>query len=232
VSFSLSGFEHPDAETFKSCGVPPAIYRVDGLSLGCWALHGTRLVGASSLLELSLSEVPQAQPAVDYCLTTNLADTAGRLCALDAQFGVCVQGSCETGLPDAAAPDSTNLPVCTEDTPGEACMVETSNGLGRCRSGRCVHEAGEEILADQLVIPCSDAAALMSDARNGYSCLQPELGAFGSCYLGRCRRRCEATSDCMPSEGRFLGPLGQEVVCDEAVAHAGVQVCMRSDERR
>jgi hypothetical protein len=232
LSFTLSSFERPGAETFKACGAPPAIYRVDGLSLGCWAMHGTRLAGASSLLELSPAEVPQAQPAVDYCLRTNLADTAGRLCAVDAQFGVCVEGACETGLPDAAAPQSTNLPACTIETPGEACMVATPTQLGRCRSGRCVQETGAQILADQLVIPCSDPAAATSDARNGYSCPQPELGTFGSCYLGRCRRRCEIDPDCMPSEGSFLGPLGQEVACEEPVANAGVRVCVRNDEVR
>ena len=233
VSFTLSGFEHPDSETFKDCGATPAIYRVDGLSLGCWAMQGTRLVGASALIELSLAEVPQAQPAVDYCMTTNLADTAGRMCALDAQFGVCLDGSCETGILDAAVPESATVSACTKETPGEACVVSTSSELGRCRSGRCVREEGEEILADQLVVPCSDGTAITSEARNGYSCLQPELGAFGSCYLGRCRRRCEVNSDCRPTNGgEFLGPLGQEIVCDEPAANAGVQVCMRRDELR
>jgi hypothetical protein len=232
LSFSLAGFEHPTSSTFNACGEPPARYRVEGLSLGCWALAGTRLVGATPLLELALSDLPQAQPPVDLCLTDDLAQTAGRLCALDAQLGVCSGGVCLAGIGDASVPTDVKLAACTANTDGAACSVRPprdagAKPLGRCRSGLCVKEQqANDLPADQLVITCSDTLDPLGEVRNGFSCSQSELGTFGTCYEGRCRRRCAEASDCSPAGGEFKGMLATETACRESFAGTGINVCV------
>jgi hypothetical protein len=238
LSFNLAGFAPPSAGTFNSCGEPPARYRVEGLSLGCWALDGTRLVGATPLLELALSDLPQAQPPVDLCLTDDLTQTAGRLCALDAQLGVCSAGVCLAGIGDASVPTSVKLAACTADTDGAACTVRAPENagtkpLGRCRSGLCVQEQAQQaqdLPADQLVITCSDTLDPFGDVRNGLSCSQSELGTFGTCYQGRCRRRCTKAADCSPASGEFKGMLATETDCRESYAGTGIGVCVPPEQ--
>ena len=71
----------------------------------------------------------------------------------------------------------------------------------------------------------------MSDVRNGFSCLQGELGTFGSCFHGRCRRRCSAGADeCKPPVGEFRGMLADETKCTPLTG-ANVSVCVQDAER-
>jgi hypothetical protein len=76
-------------------------FMVEGLWLGCWASNGVRITGATELVALELDDVPQSQSAVASCLGASLADTADRLCPLDAEFGVCAESRCVPGTADA-----------------------------------------------------------------------------------------------------------------------------------
>jgi hypothetical protein len=157
-------------------------FMVEGLWLGCWASNGVRITGATELVALELDDVPQSQSAVASCLGASLADTADRLCPLDAEFGVCAESRCVPGTADAGSEQPSSR--CSAGSSGRSCVLSRSPGLGRCRGGNCVPQTrARDLPADQLVIECGEAT-------DGFSCRHSDLGVFGTCFEGSCRRRC------------------------------------------
>lgn len=223
-----------DASPFRCSSVPEAPYVVEGLWLGCWSSAGAAVNGATELVQLDIEDVPQAQPPVAGCFAEDLSRTANRLCRGEAELGTCGAMGCEEGTPDAAFDDVFD--DCRPTSQGKACVLNASAQFGRCRGGFC--DASEEFPADQLVMgECSvesqDADAGPSESlTDGFSCQQVELGEFGTCYAGRCHRRCDANAEdsCNPEGASFSGLLATETACRQPDG-LPTSVCVAEDER-
>lgn len=217
--------EGDDADTFH-CSSPPSRYLVEGLWLGCWSSDGVAINGATELVSLDVAEVPQAQAAVSTCLEDDLSKTANRLCVPELELGVCVGDTCVAGTSDAGGSEPEQ--ECDAmGANGHPCVLSQSKSFGRCRGGYC--EAAETFPADQLVVECGSET-------DGFSCEQRELGAFGTCFSGRCRRRCDPKArpadpdSCTPDKAKFHGPLATEVACYQGKSFP-IGVCVAPEER-
>jgi hypothetical protein len=162
---------------------------VESLHLGCWAMDLEGIIGASRLLHIDPSELPEFVAAPRRSCDQSEVPTDGSPCRLPSPIGICRQRRCVavSSQVQAAALGETAR-VCLDSEEGGACPLN-SPGVGRCYAGNCLDQSTIAPLVTPLVTSDCDE----SDWEN---CFPSPLGIMGTCFSGLCRRRCHDGPDC------------------------------------
>jgi hypothetical protein len=170
----------------------PSLVLVESLHLGCWAMSLDAIVGATSVLSLDPTELPEyAETPLESCNQSESA-TDGSSCVLSSQIGTCQRDMCVANAGSApadlgAAGATAAAETCNQSANGTPCEAG-SPGRGRCFGGNCL--TSEEVLLPPLV------TARCTTADQWQNCFPSPLGLIGTCYNQLCRQRCHDVIDC------------------------------------
>jgi hypothetical protein len=202
-SSSMLGISNP--QRVSRAGYPV----VEALRLGCFASDKTRVLAATRLMVISVSELPEGGSALR---SDCQAAADGSWCSLPGDLGTCQSGRCDFtktpnvgtspldsgGAPnDAAASDEgREVPVDCKGLPDDVtCRRRNTDSIGQCLSGRCIKktQAGEGYNQPLAVSDCA-APGSVTDWLNCYP--SPTL-SYGTCLSQECRLRCRSSDDCV-----------------------------------
>lgn len=186
----------------------PSYPVVETLRLGCWAEDLRRVIAATRLVPLNVTDLPDANGN----RVANCSDASdGSWCTLAGDIGTCLNGGCDlsrvsSGVPMSAAEsggatndvtlqlDYSDAPTDCGGLPNDTiCRREELESIGQCLSGQCL----KATLADYyqpLVVANCDAVGAETDGLNCYP--SPVLG-YGTCFKRACAIRCRNKTDCM-----------------------------------
>lgn len=193
----LSALGCPVDSALKASGAEFRV--VESLHLGCWAMDLDGIIGASRLLELDPSELPEySAMKLDSCDQSD-APTDRRACWLPAQIGACRQGRCVRAFEDP----SPRSPLCLRDTAEGGPCALSSRGVGRCFAGNCLDKSETTPLVTSVCDAEGDWA----------NCFPSPLGLMGTCRSGLCRPRCHDRADCDQGDECTHPPVSYLGVC-------------------
>ncbi len=134
------------------------------LRLGCWANNSNRIVGATSLIDIQPSDLPEANVPVSDCSVGDEFQMNARQCFISG-VGVCKNGVC------------SDAPTLADSDTEFRNTLDTSQDAGVQGNAKTYY--GNEIVSECLLI---DAGS--GESSEGKGCELPIK--FGSCLAGRC----------------------------------------------
>jgi hypothetical protein len=224
---------------------------VTDLALGCWALGEVRPVGATRMLKLSLSELPDfGQIPVRSCDVTG-GGLDGSYCYLPASLGRCEGSDCvlaevlnmpptDGGARMTPAPQpegATPLATCDAQNQGEVCVRGGTQAIGQCAAHACLPRGVESIELPLVVSSCApdlvpDEKGVLPASSNfdteGLNCFPSAIGGVGTCASGACRPRCVTSDDCLAHADSAGLSLEQAMMlrCQHLARESPLGVCL------
>jgi hypothetical protein len=202
--------------------------QVTTLQVGCWALDDAKVIAATRLRNLRLTDLPEVRPPVVDCAELIEETPSGRLCLLAPMVGTCRAGACLPNAPRDAGeiadptrdggvtPAELTVPVETcepADTEGKLCQLTSRFRFGRCVGNRC---ADQELREAELPLVTADCAG--RGETNWLNCFDDQVQGYGTCFDRTCRLRCTSDTDCGKVD-RFLGRQnGPQFFCAKRMA--------------